>query len=327
MFSEKMQVVLGSQYHEHLREWVGSTGLRSLYIHTLIYLHKHAYIYSDICSIYISVKAGVLQKLAFKKFYINMSQCLTNFVGLRALRENCGFPTRRTSFLFPPKLHKVPWISVPPMQRITWDGDPPSHGTAHLCLFAFISIVLRFLRAARHGRLTESTRCLLSPHAGDGVSVKTRKTCSSFLRKGAPLTAQAAPQRGCKRAGEWRRVLKGEIRADLSLLEPPRPWGQGPGRTPGPPAFPKVGGQWPSAAAIVGIRKKGTRNEGKRTRQKGQGTRTKGHPLPSGPGLGDSTRSGPSCSLKPRERLRGPGGSVKALNGSSLSNFPSNFTF
>lgn len=121
MFSEKMQVVLGSQYHEHLREWVGSTGLRSLYIHTLIYLHKHAYIYSDICSIYISVKAGVLQKLAFKKFYINMSQCLTNFVGLRALRENCGFPARRTSFLFPPKLHKVPWISVPPMQRITRD--------------------------------------------------------------------------------------------------------------------------------------------------------------------------------------------------------------
>lgn len=115
---------MGSQYHEHLGEWVGSTRLRSLYRNTFLYLYIWTYlhIYTDKCSIYISLKVPVLQKLALKKFYINMSQCLANFGGLQALRETAISPHQKVGFV-PPNLPKVPWISVPWIQRRTWDEE------------------------------------------------------------------------------------------------------------------------------------------------------------------------------------------------------------
>lgn len=161
---------MGSQYHEHLGEWVGSTRLRSLYRNTFLYLYIWTYlhIYTDKCSIYISLKVPVLQKLALKKFYINMSQCLANFGGLQALRETAISPHQKVGFV-PPNLPKVPWISVPSIQRRTWDGGGASSSTAHLHLFASISILIRLLRIARQGCLTKSTRCLPSGQAGENV--------------------------------------------------------------------------------------------------------------------------------------------------------------
>lgn len=48
-------------------------------------------------------------------------------------------------------------------------GGPPPHSTAHLHLFAFISSLICFLRVARQGCLTKSTRCLPNGHAGENV--------------------------------------------------------------------------------------------------------------------------------------------------------------
>lgn len=171
-----MQV--GSLQCEHLGEWVGSARLRSLYIYTFIYLfictHTYLYLCTDRCSIsadiwniciywniYISVKAGGLQKLTLKNFYINTSQCLPNFVGLQALRETV-VSSHKKSYFCSPNAHEG-WMSVP-SEEDTGRGVSPTH----LRLFAFISLLFCFLRAAGHGSLKE-TPCLLSGHAGDKV--------------------------------------------------------------------------------------------------------------------------------------------------------------
>lgn len=165
-----MQVVLGSQPHEHCEEWVRSTRLRSLYIYPRFYLYIHTYLYIliHIVFIYISVKAGVLQKLALKKFYINMSQCLSILLGCKP-SEKLRFPHTKKSFVFPQTSLKCRGSLCLQSRRGHGKEGPPSHSTAHLHLFASISIFIRFLRVARHGCLTKSTRCLLSGHAGEDV--------------------------------------------------------------------------------------------------------------------------------------------------------------
>lgn len=170
---------VGSQFCECLGEWVEVPDwdlciytFIYIYTHIYIYIHTYLYLHSSICSIYISVKAGALQELTLKKFYISMSQCLPSFIGLQALGETAILPPQKKVISVPLNLPKVPWVSVPSMQRTLGEGEcggPPSHRTAHLDIFAFIPIFISFLRFARHGWHTKSTRCLLRCHTGGGM--------------------------------------------------------------------------------------------------------------------------------------------------------------
>lgn len=94
----------------------------SVYIPTFLFIYTHIFIYTGTYSVYIYIsKSWCTSEACSQEVLHKYVPVLINSVGLQALRETEVSPHEKV-ICVPPNLPKVPWISVPSVQKRTWEG-------------------------------------------------------------------------------------------------------------------------------------------------------------------------------------------------------------